>query len=164
MSRFVHREAEFQSFAEEHFDTIVAIPAGWMLEKVRYRVSFACDIFDNAIFRNWRTARVAWALWFGPSSAAQLTWSSDRQSTNYVHWQASPWIPDYETNQPDGSIPASPANSYRAGLFGLSVEIPVYRFATGAEHQLRHVDVDSDLSSFPAYSYCSETELYLWAP
>lgn len=162
MVRFVAREAAFQTFGDEHFDAIVAIPQGWMLEKVRYRVSFATDSFDNANFRNWRVARVGAALWFGPSSAAQLTWSSDRQSSNYIWWQAFPWIPDYETVVTAGV--ATPANAYRAGLFGAMIEIPVYRFATGAEHQLRHVDVDSELSPFPTYSYCSETEIHLWTP
>lgn len=164
MGRQIQREAAFQGFGDEHFDTILAVPVGWMLEKVQYRVSFATDSFDNANFRNWRAARVGAALWFGPSASAQLTWSSDRQNFNYIWWQAFPWIPDYETVQPEGSIPATPANAYRAGLFGEMITIPVYRFASGSEYQVRHVDVDSELSAFPTYTYCSETVMHLWAP
>lgn len=162
MARFTAREAAFQGAADEHFDTIVAILAGYMLERVQYRVSFATDNFDNATFRNWKSARVGWGLWFGPSSAAQLTWSSDRQSQNYIHWQASPWIPDYETVVTAGV--ATPANSYRAGIFEYMLDIPVYRFASGQEYQLRHVDVDSELAAFTSYAYCSETVIQLWAP
>lgn len=164
MSRFVHREAEFQTFADEHSDTIVAIPAGWMLERVKFRVSFATDNFDNLTFRNWRVARVGSGLWFGPSGDPAQSWSADRQSTNWIFWQGFPWIPDYETNQSAPEVTATPANAYRAGIFSESIEIPVYRSASGGEHQLRHYDVDSELSSFPTYSYCSETELHLWAP
>lgn len=162
MGRFVSREAEFQSFADAHNDTIAAITSGYMLERVQYRVSFATDSFDNANFRNWRVARVGWGLWFGPSGAAAVSWSADRQSSNWIHWQASPWIPDYETVVTAGV--ATPANAYRAGIFTYMLDIPVYRTASGGEHQLRHVDVDSELSAFPTYSYCSETVMHLWSP
>ena len=164
MPRQVHREAAFLGLADEHADTIVAIPAGWMVERITYRVSFATDNFDNATFRNWRFARVAWALWFGPSTAAALSWSTDRQDSNYVHWQASPWIPDYETVGGTGGIPATPANAYIAGLLHEPISLDVYRTASGQEYQVRHVDIDSELSSFPTYSYASETVLDLWHP
>lgn len=164
MSRFTAREAEFQTFADEHTDVIAAIVAGNMLERVQYRVSFGCDSFSNADFRNWRVARVGWGLWFGPSSTGARSWSADRQDSNWIYWQASPWIPDYETVQPDAGTPATPANAYRAGIFGAMIDIPVYRTASGVEYQLRHYDVDSELAAFPAYSYSSETVMHLWAP
>lgn len=164
MARFVAREADFQSFADEHADVIAAILAGYMLERVEYRVSFATDAFDNAIVRNWRVARVGWGLWFGPSSAAAQSWSADRQSSNWIKWQASPWVPHVSYIQPEGGIPATPQIYYQAGLLRASIDIPVYRFASGQEYQLRHYDVDSELASFPAYSYSSETVMHLWSP
>lgn len=162
MVRFVDRQAVFLTFADSHSSVIAAITAGYMLERVQYRVSFATDSFDNANFRNWRVARVGWGLWFGPTTDGAQSWSADRGSSNWIHWQASPWIPDYETVVTAGV--ATPANSYRAGIFEYLIDIPVYRTASGAQHQLRHYDVDSELSAFPTYSFCSETVLHLWAP
>lgn len=164
MSRYAAREAEFQTFATTHTDVIAAITAGQMLETVEYRVSFALDNFATASFRNWRSSRVGWGLWFGPSSAGALDWSSDRQDVNWIHWQASPWIPDYETVQPETATPATPANSYRAGIFGRSITIDVHRFASGVEYQLRHVDEASELAALGSYTYCSETVMHLWSP
>ncbi len=164
MSRFVAREAEFQTFGDEHSDVIAAILSGNMLERVQYRVSFATDSFSNADVRNWRVARVGWGLWFGPSGTAARSWSADRQDQNWIYWQASPWVPHVSYLQPDAGIAATPQVFYQAGILGAMLDIPVYRFASGGEYQLRHYDVDSELSSFPAYSYASETVMHLWAP
>ena len=163
MARFVAREAEFQSFADDHTDVIAAIPSGQMLERVQYRVSFATDSFSNTDVRNWRVARVGWGLWFGPSGTAARSWSADRQDGNWIYWQASPWIPHVSYLQPDAAVAATPQVFYNAGILGASLDIPVYRTASG-EYQLRHYDVDSELSAFPSYSYASETVMHLWAP
>lgn len=164
MARFTDRQAEFQTFAQSHQDTIVALLDGTMLERVRFRVSFACDDFTSGTFRNWRTARVGWGLWFGPQSDPFPDWSVDRTSQSWIHWQASPWIPDVETvvNPVDGT--STPANAYRAGLYEQMIEIPVYRSADGATFELRYTDKISSLVAWESYSYSSETWLDLWAP
>lgn len=164
MARFVSREAEFQTFASTHTDVIAAVLDGFMLEWVEHRVSFATDSFSNAAFRNWRESRVGSGLWFGPQSQAALDWSDDRQDGGWIHWQAYPWIPDYETVQPDSTAMATPANAYVAGIFSESVRYDVYRFASGGTFELRHVDEQSALAGLGTYSYASETVMHLWAP
>jgi hypothetical protein len=162
MADAVHRNAGFASFADEHTQIPLAFAGGWYIERVDFRVSFATDSFDNANFRNWRVARVGWGVWLGPSSAPALNWSTDRSDAGWVWWQASPWIPDYETVVTGGV--ATPANSYRAGMYEVMHSVPVYRQAAGGEYQLRIIDVDSELSTFPSYSSAYEVAAHVSFP
>lgn len=162
MGTQIQRNAGFAAAADEHVQIPLAFAAGWIIEKLEFRVSFATDNFDNATFRNWKFARVGWGLWLGPSSAADPSWSTDRTDSEWVWWQASPWIPDYESVVTAGV--ATPANSYRAGLFGAMQVIDVYRSMPSVEHQLRVIDVDSELSSFPAYTSAYEVAAHVWFP
>lgn len=156
------RNAFFSGAADSHTNIPLAFSAGWFLEELEFRVSFCTDNFDNATFRNWKSARVGWGVWFGPSSAPAASWSTDRTDSEWVWWQASPWIPDYETVVTAGV--ATPANSYRAGMQDLMLVIPVYREANGVEYQLRVYDVDSELASFPAYTTQGEVAAHVAFP
>jgi hypothetical protein len=158
----IQRNAGFVGAADSHVQIPLAFAGGWYIERVDFRVSFATDSFDNANFRNWKSARVGWGIWLGPSGAATPSWSTDRTDSEWIWWQASPWIPDYETVVTAGV--ATPANSYRAGLFGEMMSVPVYRQAAGGEYQLRVIDVDSELASFPSYTSCYEVAAHVAFP
>lgn len=164
MTTQIQRDAAFNNAASSHNIHLLAFAAGWFVERVEMRVSFCTDSFDTANFRNWKTSRVGWGAWLGPSSAADASWSSDRTDFEWIWWQASPWIPDYETVQPEGSVPATPANSYRAGLFAEMLIVPCYRAIANVEYQLRFHAVTSQLAAFPTFTMSVEAAAHVAFP
>lgn len=146
-----HRNAAFTGLGSTHDHRPLALSAGWMLEEIQVEISFATHTFNQSSWQDWRNSRVGWGVWFGPSSAPTLNWSTNRSDFEMVYWTASPFRMGQSLAEDTGGT-AFGATWFWAGTDGRVITIPVYREAVGVQHDIRTIDVISSITSFFTYT------------
>lgn len=146
-----HRNAFFNALAASHTAIPLALSSGWILEEVELTLAFRTHTFDQTLWQNWRQSRVGWGLWFGPSSAGAVDWSTDRSDAEMVYWTDAAWEMGQSLAEDTGGV-AFGTTWFWAGVLGRPLVIPVWREAAGVEYQIRVVAEESTLTSFFTYT------------